>query len=215
MLGSPVLLALTGVLVLAAGRLVAATTPSWAPLVVAAGEASRTASVLAGTAATHVRTVALPVGAAAQSAPLLVLLALAAAVVAEIALVATHRGSVDHPLPWRRTAVVSFAATKLGALTPAQSGDLALRMRFLHREGVDRPAAVRSLAVRSSGTGAVQTVVAGVALLAVGSSLASPTQVLHVAGGVAVMLLVLAGVLPVRPAGCCCSYVASPRTCVR
>lgn len=74
-------------------------------------------------------------------------------------------GSVNIPLAFMRTNQIMFAQGFLNRFTPANAGGMALRARYLQREGVELNVGAAAVGLASAASGVVQLVFIGVFLI--------------------------------------------------
>lgn len=86
--------------------------------------------------------------------PLLIAMVLAANIGGALSLM----GSVNIELPFLRTNLIQFAQGFLNRFTPANAGGMALRARYLQREGVDLTVGAAAVGLGSAASGMVQIV---------------------------------------------------------
>lgn len=104
-------------------------------------------------------------------------------------------GSVNVDLPFLRTNQIMFAQGFLNRFTPANAGGMALRARYLQREGVELNVGAAAVGVTSAASGLLQAVFIVVFLVWGGSAdqlsrfrLPSTTKVLGILIGVAAVI---------------------------
>ncbi|MCB1040016.1 MAG: flippase-like domain-containing protein [Acidimicrobiales bacterium] len=85
-------------------------------------------------------------------------------------------GAVTVRLPFLRTTQVMFAQSFLNRFTPANAGGMALRARYLQRNGVPLVNAASSVAITSAASGVMQVALAGTFFLWAGRSAAQEEQ---------------------------------------
>lgn len=79
-------------------------------------------------------------------------------------------GSVNVDLPFLRTNQIMFAQGFLNRFTPANAGGMALRARYLQREGVELNVGAAAVGLTSAASGVLQAVLIGVFLIWGGAS---------------------------------------------
>ncbi|MGB3412431.1 MAG: lysylphosphatidylglycerol synthase domain-containing protein [Microthrixaceae bacterium] len=111
-------------------------------------------------------------------------------------------GSVNIPLAFLRTNQIMFAQGFLNRFTPANAGGMALRARYLQREGVELNVGAAAVGLASAASGVVQLVFIGVFLIWGGATnelsrfgmpSATKTLAVIVAVGVVVGAIALSG----------------------
>lgn len=109
-------------------------------------------------------------------------------------------GAVNVRLSFVRTTEIMFAQSFLSRFTPANAGGMALRTRYLQRNGVELVVAAAGVGLTSVASGVMQIVVAGVFFEWAGSSAENTGHGLSLPSGqtaimVVVIVLVAAGIL--------------------
>jgi len=111
--------------------------------------------------------------------------------------------AVTRPLPFLRTSEVMLAQSFLNRFTPANAGGMALRARYLQKNGVELTQAATSVGLTSAASGAVQAVLLVAVSIWAGAqettsfSLPDASQL----AVIVVVLVVLGGLVYVVPAG--------------
>jgi uncharacterized membrane protein YbhN (UPF0104 family) len=100
-------------------------------------------------------------------------------------------GSVTVDLPFLRTTVVMFAQSFLNRFTPANAGGMALRARYLQRNGVDLTIAATAVGLTTAASGICQVVLIVVFFVWAGTSDAFANFTVPNTGTLLLVLVVL------------------------